>query len=54
MSISLWNSKAHADAYNTNQYPEVLQRLAKMIEGTPKVQGFEAVISTFHNTPVAV
>ena len=48
ISISLWDSKANADAYNTNTYPEVLITLAKMIDGTPKVQTFEAVTSTFH------
>jgi len=54
ISISLWDSKANADAYNTNTYPEVLRAFAKMIDGTPKVQTFEAVTSTFHNSPVAV
>ena len=52
--ISLWDSKAHADAYNMDVYPEVLRTLAKMIDGTPKVQTFEAVTSTFHNSLVAV
>jgi len=54
VAISLWDSKAHADAVNTNHYPEVLRTLAKMIDGTPKVQTFEAVASTFHNALVAV
>jgi hypothetical protein len=38
--------RANADAYNTNTYPEVLRTFAQMIEGTPKVQTFEAVTST--------
>ena len=54
VAISLWDSKAHADAYNTNHYPEVLRTLAKMIDGTPKVHTFEAVTSTFHNSLAAV
>jgi heme-degrading monooxygenase HmoA len=54
ISISLWESKANADAYNTNAYPEVLRKFATMIDGTPEVQTFEAVTSTFHNAPVAV
>ena len=54
ISISLWDSKANADAYNTSTYPEVLRKFATMIDGTPKVQTFEAVTSTFHNVPVAV
>jgi hypothetical protein len=53
IAISLWDSKANADAYNTNTYPEVLRTFARMIDGTPKVQTFEAVTSTFHNVAVA-
>ncbi|MFZ3264292.1 MAG: hypothetical protein WA172_09855 [Terriglobales bacterium] len=54
IAISLWDSKANADAYNTNHYPEVVRTFAKVIDGTPKVQTFEAVTSTFHNSLVAV
>jgi hypothetical protein len=54
VSISLWESKFNADDYNTNTYPEVLKTLAKVMDGTPRVQTFETVISTFHNVPVAV
>jgi len=54
IAISLWENKANAEAYNTNAYPEVLKTLARMIDGTPKVQTFEAVTSTFHNVAVAV
>jgi hypothetical protein len=53
IAISLWESKANAEAYNTNTYPEVLKTLARFIDGTPKVQTFEAVTSTFHNVAVA-
>ena len=54
IAISLWESKANAEAYNTNSYPEVLKTVARMIDGTPRVQTFEAVTSTFHNVAVAV
>jgi quinol monooxygenase YgiN len=54
IAISLWENKAHADAYNTSTYPQVLKTLARLIDGTPKVQTFEAVTSTFHNVAVAV
>jgi hypothetical protein len=53
IAISLWESKANAEAYDTNTYPEVLKTLARMIDGTPKVQTFESVTSTFHNVAVA-
>jgi hypothetical protein len=52
IAISLLDSKANAEAYNTNGYPEVLRTLGRMIDGTPRVQTFEAVNSTFHNVPV--
>ncbi|HWX92771.1 MAG TPA: hypothetical protein VNY29_09075 [Terriglobales bacterium] len=51
-AISLWDSKANAEAYNTSTYPEVLRALGRMIDGTPKVQTFEAVSSTLHNVAV--
>jgi hypothetical protein len=53
IAISLWESKANAETYNTNTYPEVLKTFARMIDGTPKVQTFESVTSTFHNVAVA-
>ena len=53
IAISLWDSKANAEAYNANTYPEVLKTFARMIDATPKVQTFEAVTSTFHNVAVA-
>ena len=53
VAISLWESKTYAEAYNTNTYPEVLKTFARMIDGTPKVQEFESVTSTFHNIAVA-
>ena len=53
IAISLWATRADAEAYNTTTYPEVLKTLARMIDGTPKVQTFEAVTSTFHKVAVA-
>jgi hypothetical protein len=53
-AISLWDNKASADTYTTNAYPEVLNALARFIEGTPKVQTGEVVNSTFHKIAVGV
>lgn len=53
VAISLWESKVDAEAYNTNTYPEVLKTLARMIDGTPRVQTFETVTSTLHKVAVA-
>jgi hypothetical protein len=52
IAISLWDSKFNADAYDTSGYPEVLKTLGRMIDGTPKVQTFERVNSTFQNVAV--
>jgi hypothetical protein len=51
-AISLWDNKASADTYNTNSYPEVLNTMARFIEGTPTVHTSEVVNSTFHKIPV--
>jgi heme-degrading monooxygenase HmoA len=53
VAISLWESRSNADDYNTQNYPEVLKTLAKVIDGTPRVHAFETVTSTMH-TAVAV
>jgi hypothetical protein len=53
IAISLWENRADAEAYNTSTYPEVLKTLSRMIDGTPKVQTFEAVTSTFQKVAVA-
>jgi hypothetical protein len=54
VAITLWENKSDADLYNTNVYPQVMKTLANVIDGTPKVQTFETINSTFHNVHVAV
>lgn len=53
IGISLWENKASAEAYNSDTYPQVLNAVVGMIEGTPKVQTFEEVTLTFHKVAVA-
>jgi hypothetical protein len=53
-AISLWDNKANAEAYNANAYPQVLTTLARVIDGTPKVQTGEVVNSTFHKIATGV
>ena len=53
VAISLWENRASAEAYNTTTYPEVLKTFARLLDGTPKVQTFDSVTSTFHNVAVA-
>ncbi len=47
-AISLWDNKANAEAYNNNIYPEVVKTLARVLDGTPKVQSGEVVNTTIH------
>ena len=51
-AISLWENKTDAETYNTDTYPQVLKTMARFIEGTPKVQTFDVVTSTFHKIVV--
>jgi len=53
-AISLWDNKANAEAYNTNAYPELLKTLARVVDGTPKVQTGEVVNSTFHKIAASI
>ena len=55
VGISLWDQKENAEAYNRGKYPEVLKALAKVLEGTPRVETYEVSNSTFHKiaAPVA-
>ena len=53
VSISLWDTKEDAEAYNLTGYPEVLRTLASVLEGTPTVATFETVTSTFHKAAAA-
>ena len=53
-AISLWESAENAEAYNRAAYPEVTKILARVIEGTPRVETYEVVNSTFHKIAAAV
>jgi hypothetical protein len=48
VAISLWDRKESADNYSRNVYPQILTTLSKVVEGTPKVEGYEVSNSTFH------
>jgi heme-degrading monooxygenase HmoA len=50
IGISLWERKEDADTYSRETYPQVLKSLAKVVEGTPQVRGFEVPVSTLHKT----
>ena len=48
VAISLWDEKESAEAYSRETYPAVLQKLQKVVEGTPQVDSYEVANSTFH------
>jgi heme-degrading monooxygenase HmoA len=50
VAISLWESKENADRYSRETYPEVLKSLARVVEGTPEVRGYEVAVSTIYKT----
>lgn len=52
-AISLWDSAGNADIYSRATYHEVLKRLAALLEGTPKVDTYDVVNSTFHKVAAA-
>ena len=48
VAISLWDRRESAEAYSRNAYPDVLQKLAPVVDGTPQVESYEVANSTFH------
>jgi heme-degrading monooxygenase HmoA len=48
VAISLWDKKESADAYSRETYPAVLQKLERVVIGTPQVESYEVANSTFH------
>jgi heme-degrading monooxygenase HmoA len=48
IAISLWDKKESADAYSRETYPAILQKLERVVEGTPQVMSYEVANSTFH------
>ena len=51
--ISLWDRAENAETYNRETYTEVAKALAKVIEGTPRVETYEVANSTFHKIAAA-
>ncbi len=48
VGISLWDQKENAAAYYRRTYPQVLELLARVVEGTPQVKSYEVTNSTYH------
>jgi heme-degrading monooxygenase HmoA len=52
-TISLWDSKDRADAYNTGSYPAVLKSVEKFLDGPPTVRVSNVINSTSHKLTAA-
>jgi heme-degrading monooxygenase HmoA len=48
VSISLWDQKKDAEAYDHAIYPEVQKALMEFLAGPPQVRTYEVSNSTFH------
>ena len=53
VSVSLWDSKEDAEAYNRTAYPEVLKFLTTLIDGSPTLKTFEIASSTAQKAATA-
>ena len=45
-TISFWDHKGNAEAYNSTGYPEVLNTLGRLLDGKPYLKTFDVVSST--------
>ena len=50
-TISFWGDERSEQAYNSKGYPEALQTLKRLLDGTPYVKTFDVVSSTFQRIP---
>src|SRR5579859_1110350 len=48
-TISFWDHKSNAQAYNASGYPDVVKILAQLLDGPPYVKTYDVVGSTFQN-----
>ena len=48
-TISFWDDKGDAQAFNASGYPEAVKLLEKLLDGTPYVKTFDVVSSTFQS-----
>ena len=45
VGFTLWNDKTAADTYHSKVYPEVIKKLMPVLEGTPKVENYDRVLT---------
>jgi len=54
IGLSFWDQKEDAEAYGRGKFRQVVKALAKVVEGTPRVETREVSNSTFHKIPAHV
>jgi quinol monooxygenase YgiN len=54
IAVSIWDRKENAESYNQKAYPQVLQSLANLIEGTPQIKTLDVAYSTLHKIVATV
>src|SRR5579871_4598896 len=47
-AISMWDRKENAESYSAKTYPQVLQTLTSLYDGSPQVKTYDVISSTFH------
>jgi heme-degrading monooxygenase HmoA len=52
-TITFWDDKGDAGAFNSCGYPEAVKILEKLLDGTPYVKTFDVVSSTFQSGALA-
>jgi hypothetical protein len=46
--LPLLNNEKGAETYNTKTYPEVLKKLNPVLEGTPRVDTYDTMLTLIH------
>ncbi|HEX4826018.1 MAG TPA: hypothetical protein VFV19_17100 [Candidatus Polarisedimenticolaceae bacterium] len=52
-SISMWDDRSDAEAFDTKAYPEIIKRLSAVLEGTPIVHMCETVFTLIPDVVLA-
>jgi hypothetical protein len=53
-TISFWDHKVSAEAYNSTGYPQVLNTLGQLFDGNPYLKTFDVLSSTLQRVDPAV
>ncbi len=48
VGISLWDERRNAETYHTSTFPRVMEKLAPVIDGTPRVENYQIGMTTLH------